>query len=90
MRKEYKSTLSQSRGFPPGTPVSSHRESQQSGVVVRAGRAHGQQTYYQQANIRMRLHGLRQLFDENSVASCQQTCYKLIVKTSYPQACCNL
>ena len=61
MRKEYKSTLSQSRGFPAGTPVSFHRETQQSGVVVRAGRAHGQQTYYQQANIRIRLHGLRQL-----------------------------
>ena len=44
----------------------------------------------QQADIRMCLHGLRQLVDDKSVASCQQTCCKLIVKTCYPQACCKL
>ena len=49
-----------------------------------------QQTFYQQADIRMRSHGLRQLVDDKSVASCQQTCCKLIVKTCYPQACCKL
>ena len=38
----------------------------------------------------MRSHGLRQLVDDKSIASCQQTCCKLIVKTSYPQACCKL
>ncbi len=32
-----------------------------------------QQTCYQQADIRMRSHGLRQLVDNKSVASCQQT-----------------
>ena len=44
----------------------------------------------QQANIRMRSHGLRQLVDDKSVARCQQACCKLIVKTCYPQACCKL
>ena len=44
----------------------------------------------QQADIRMRSHGLRQLVDDKPVASCQQTCCKLIVKTCYPQACCKL
>ena len=39
-----------------------------------------QETCYQQADIRMRSHGLRQLTDDKSVASCQQTCCKLIVK----------
>ena len=39
------------------------------------------------ADIKMRSHGLRQLVDNRSVASCQQTCCKLIVKTCYPQAC---
>ena len=48
-----------------------------------------QQTCYQQADIRMRSHDLRQLVDDKSVASCQQTCCKLIVKTCYPQACCK-
>ena len=38
----------------------------------------------------MRLHGLRKLVDDKSVASYQQTCCKLIVKTCYPQACCKL
>ena len=33
-----------------------------------------QQTCYQQADIRMRSHGLRQLVDDKSVASCEQTC----------------
>ena len=41
-------------------------------------------------DIRMRSRGLRQLVDDKSVASCQQTCCKLIVKTCYPQACCKL
>ena len=45
-----------------------------------------QQTCYQQADIRMRSHGLRQLVDNKSVANCQQTCCKLISKTCYPQA----
>ena len=49
-----------------------------------------QQTCYHQADIRMRSHGLRQLVDDKSVASCQRTRCKLIVKTCYPQACCNL
>ena len=49
-----------------------------------------QQICYQQADIRMRSHGLRQLVDDKSVASCQQTCCKLILKTCYPQACCKL
>ena len=44
----------------------------------------------QKADIRMRSHGLRQLVDDKSVASCQQTCCKLIVKTCYQQACCKL
>ena len=36
-------------------------------------------------------HNLRQLIDNNrSVASCQQTCCKLIAKTCYPQAYCKL
>ena len=33
---------------------------------------------------------LRQLVDDKSVASCQKTCYKLMVKTCYPQAYCKL
>ena len=44
----------------------------------------------QQADIRIRSHGFRQLVYDKSVASCQQTCCKLIVKTCYPQACCKL
>ena len=35
-------------------------------------------------------HGLRQLVNDKSVASCQQTCCKLIVKTCLPQVCCKL
>ena len=35
-------------------------------------------------------HGLRQLFDAKLVASCQQTCCKLIVQTRSQQACCKL
>ena len=46
-----------------------------------------QQTSYQQADIRTRSHGLRQLVDDKSVESCQQSCCKLIVKTCYQQAC---
>ena len=49
-----------------------------------------QQTCYQQAGIRMRSLGLRQLDDDKSVASCQQCCFKLFAKTCYPQACCEL
>ena len=49
-----------------------------------------QQTCCQEADIKMCSHGLRQLVDDKSVASCQQTCCKLIVKTCYPQACCKL
>ena len=44
----------------------------------------------QQADIRMRSHGLRQLVDNKSVASCLQTCCKLIIITCYQQACCKL
>ena len=33
---------------------------------------------------------LRQLVDDKSVASCQQICSRLIVKTCYPDACCKL
>ena len=43
-----------------------------------------------QANIRMRSHGLRQLVEDKSVASFQQTCCKLIVQTCYQQAFCKL
>ena len=49
-----------------------------------------QQTSYQQADITMRSHGLRQLVDDKSVESCQQSCCKLIVKTCYQQACLKL
>ena len=38
---------------------------------------------------RMRWHGLRQLVEDKCVASCRQTCWKLIVKTCYPQVCCK-
>ena len=38
----------------------------------------------------MHSYGLRQLVHDKSVASCQQTCYKLIIRTCYPQACCKL
>ena len=34
----------------------------------------------QQVDVRMRLHGLRQLVDDKFVASCQQTCCKMIVQ----------
>ena len=44
----------------------------------------------QQADIRMRSHGLRQVDDDKSVASCQQACCELIVQTGYQQACCKL
>ena len=44
-----------------------------------------QQSYCQQVDIRMHSHGLRQLVDDTSVASCQQTFCKFIVKTFYPQ-----
>ena len=37
----------------------------------------------QLADIMMRLHGVRQLVDEKSVASCQQTCWKLRLFSSY-------
>ena len=50
-----------------------------------------QRTCYRQANItRIGSRGLRQLVEDKSVASCQPTCCKLIVKTCYPQACCKL
>ena len=45
-----------------------------------------QQTCCQQADIRMDSHGLRQLIDDKSVASCQivKTCsYPQVVSTSY-------
>ena len=38
----------------------------------------------------VRSHRLRQLFDNKSIASYQQTCCKLIVQTCYQQACCKL
>ena len=44
----------------------------------------------QQADIRMRSHGLRQLVDVKSFASCQQTFLKFIVEICYSQACCKL
>ena len=44
----------------------------------------------QQDDIRMRSHGLRQLVDNNFVASCRKTCCKMIVQTFYQQACCKL
>ena len=49
-----------------------------------------QQTWYQQAGIRMRLHRLPLFVDDKSVASCQQTRFKLFPKTCYPHACCKL
>ena len=36
---------------------------------------------YEQNDIRIYSHGLRRLVDDKSVASCQKTCCKLIVKT---------
>ena len=39
----------------------------------------------QQADVRMRSHGLRQLVDDKSVASCQQVCCKLINLTGLLQ-----
>ena len=43
------------------------------------------QLHDQQADNRMRSHGLRQLVDGRSVASCQQlSCCRLIIKTCYP------
>ena len=49
-------------------------------------------TLTQQADIRMHSHGVRQFVDDKSVASCQQTCCKFVVKTCYLQelACCKL
>ena len=47
-----------------------------------------QQTY-QQVDIRARSNGLRQALDDRSVAFCQQTCCKLIVRTYYPLGWCN-
>ena len=44
----------------------------------------------QQDDIRMRSHGLRQLVDYKFVASCQQTCCKLIIVICHQQACCKL
>ena len=45
------------------------------------------QLHDQQADNRMRSHGLRQLVDGRSVACCQQlSCCRLIVKTCYPLA----
>ena len=46
----------------------------------------------QQADIKMRSHGLPQLLlhDDKPVASCQQTCCELIVQTCYQQACHKL
>ena len=38
----------------------------------------------------MRSNDLGQFLDDKSVASCQQTCCKLIVKTCSPLACCKL
>ena len=45
----------------------------------------------QQADLTMRSHGLRQLVHDKSVASCQQTCYKLFqqVVTSLQLTNCN-
>ena len=37
----------------------------------------------QQADIRMCSHGLPQLFDDKSFASCQQTCSKLVFNTCF-------
>ena len=45
---------------------------------------------YSRARDWMHSHALRRLVDDKSVASCQQTCCKLIVKIRYPQACCKL
>ena len=39
---------------------------------------------------RMHLQGLKQLVDNMSASSCQQTCRKLNAKTCYPQDCCKL
>ena len=48
--------------------------------------------FLQQADIRMCLYGLQQLVDDKSVASCQQTCCKLVNLTGLLQivsASCN-
>ena len=44
---------------------------------------------YTLKNVQSRSHGLRQLVDDKFVASCLQTCCKLIVKTCYQQARCR-
>lgn len=44
----------------------------------------------QEAEIRMRAHHLQQVVDDRTIASCQRTCCKWIVKTCNPQACCKL
>ena len=41
-------------------------------------------------DIRMRSHRLLRLDGYKFAASCQQACFKLIVKTFYPQAGCKL
>ena len=46
--------------------------------------------FSKQIGMKMRSYGLRQLVDDKSVASCQQTCCKSIVKIFYPQACSKL
>ena len=49
-----------------------------------------QQTCYQQANIRMCLHGLQQLVDDKCVASCQHTCCvdcQNLLSTGFSQTC---
>ena len=43
-----------------------------------------QQTCYQRPNIRMCLHGLQQLVDDKSIASCQHTCCKLLKFPWFP------
>ena len=45
----------------------------------------------QQAEIRMRAYHLQQVADDRTIASCQRTCCKWIVKTYNPhdQSSCN-
>ena len=38
-------------------------------------------------NLLQQADSLQQLVEDKSVASCQQTCFKLIVQTCYQQAC---
>ena len=89
--------LISSSSNPPVTPFSSRRNSvfitepKMSKLHQECWRLAILRSFYQQVDNRIYSHGLRTLVDDKSfVASCQQTCCKLIVKTRYPHVCCKL